>query len=187
MSCTLYTLEVLRSTGSCTRSHLNEKLRFVSRSSTYCIAQRPSMLPTAKPDVDSPDAVKVAGAVELVTSSVPLAEGGNASRTNEGTVNWPALAASQGTLILLMAVERLAAVAATLIGHGRPAQTPVSVIADGTLPTQRTIVATLDTVAPRVVKDGIRPPAVVVIGEVVNVAAEIAGLVQRMPAATGPA
>ena len=54
-------------------------------------------------------------------------------------------------------------------------------IADGTLPTQRTIVATLDTVAPRVFKDGIRPPAVVVIGEVVNVAAEIAELVRDMP------
>jgi uroporphyrin-III C-methyltransferase/precorrin-2 dehydrogenase/sirohydrochlorin ferrochelatase len=101
------------------------------------------------------------------------------------TVDWPALAALQGTLVLLMSVERLAAVAETLIRHGRSAQTPVSVIADGTLPTQRTIVATLDNVAASVVKDGIRPPAVVVIGEVVNVAAEIAELVQRMPAGTG--
>jgi len=101
------------------------------------------------------------------------------------TVDWPALAAMQGTLILLMAVERLAAVAETLIHDGRSAQTPVSVIADGTLPTQRTIVATLDTVAASVAEDGIRPPAVVVIGEVVNVAAEIAELVQRMPATTG--
>ncbi|HWG15105.1 MAG TPA: uroporphyrinogen-III C-methyltransferase [Streptosporangiaceae bacterium] len=97
------------------------------------------------------------------------------------TVNWPALGATRGTLILLMAVERLAAVAATLIGHGRSASTPVSVIADGTLPTQRTIVATLDTVAPRVMEDGIRPPAVVVIGEVVNVAAEITELMRAMP------
>src|ERR1700742_3067286 len=101
------------------------------------------------------------------------------------TVDWPALATTQGTLVLLMAVERLAAVAETLIRHGRSAQTPVSVIADGTLPTQRTIVATLDNVASSVVKDGIRPPAVVVIGEVVNVAAEIAELVQRMPAGPG--
>ena len=43
----------------------------------------------------------------------------------------------------------------------------------------------LDTVAASVAEDGIRPPAVVVIGEVVNVAAEIAELVQRMPATTG--
>lgn len=97
------------------------------------------------------------------------------------TVNWPALAATRGTLVLLMGVERLAAVADTLIRYGRSGSTPVSVIADGTLPTQRTIVATLDTVVPRVLKDGIRPPAVVVIGEVVNVAAEIAELAREMP------
>ena len=97
------------------------------------------------------------------------------------TVNWPALAATRGTLVLLMGVERLAAVTDTLIRYGRAGRTPVSVIADGTLPTQRTIVATLDTVVPRVLKDGIRPPAVVVIGEVVNVAAEIAELVRGMP------
>jgi len=97
------------------------------------------------------------------------------------TVNWPALAATRGTLVLLMGVERLAAVADTLIRYGRSGSTPVSVIADGTLPTQRTIVATLDIVGPRVLKDGIRPPAVVVIGEVVNVAAEIAELVRGMP------
>ena len=97
------------------------------------------------------------------------------------TVNWPALAATRGTLVLLMGVERLAAVADTLIRYGRSGSTPVSVVADGTLPTQRTIVATLASVAPRVLKDGIRPPAVVVIGEVVNVAAEIAELVRGMP------
>ena len=97
------------------------------------------------------------------------------------TVNWPGLAAAQGTLVLLMAVERLGAVAETLIRNGRPGDTPVSVTADGTLPTQRTIVATLDTVASRVLEDGIRPPAVVVIGEVVNVAAEIAELMRALP------
>jgi uroporphyrin-III C-methyltransferase / precorrin-2 dehydrogenase / sirohydrochlorin ferrochelatase len=84
-------------------------------------------------------------------------------------------------LVLLMAVERLGAVAETLIRNGRPADTPVSVTADGTLPTQRTIVATLDTVASRVLENGIRPPAVVVIGEVVNIAAEIAELTRALP------
>jgi uroporphyrin-III C-methyltransferase/precorrin-2 dehydrogenase/sirohydrochlorin ferrochelatase len=103
-------------------------------------------------------------------------------------VNWPALGAATGTLVLLMAVERLAAVTEALIRHGRAGSTPVSIIADGTLPTQRTIVATLDTVAPRVFKEGIRPPAVVVIGEVVNVAAEIAELMRGMqPAMPGDA
>ena len=51
-----------------------------------------------------------------------------------------------GTLVLLMAVERIGAVADELLRHGRSANTPVSVIADGTLPTQRTISSTLEHV-----------------------------------------
>ncbi len=92
------------------------------------------------------------------------------------TVDWAALGASRGTLVLLMAATRLEAIADALIHHGRVSTTPVSVIADGTLPTQRTITATLDTVARKAAEAGIRPPAVVVVGEVVNIAAEIAGL-----------
>jgi len=92
------------------------------------------------------------------------------------TVNWPALAASAGTLVLLMPLERLGDVAAALIRHGRPPATPVAVIADGTLPTQRTINATLQTAASQAAEAGIRPPAVVVIGDVVTLAAQAAEL-----------
>jgi len=92
------------------------------------------------------------------------------------TVDWKALAASTGTLVLLMAVERIEAVADALIGHGRDPRTPVSVIADGTLPTQRTLDSTLEQVAGLVRAEAIRPPAIVVVGDVVGVAAEIAGL-----------
>ncbi|MBV9445503.1 MAG: uroporphyrinogen-III C-methyltransferase [Streptosporangiaceae bacterium] len=92
------------------------------------------------------------------------------------TVDWRALATSAGTLVLLMAVERIGAIADTLIGYGRNPGTPVSVIADGTLPTQRTINSTLEKVAGLVIEEGIRPPAIVVVGDVVSVAAEIAEL-----------
>jgi uroporphyrin-III C-methyltransferase/precorrin-2 dehydrogenase/sirohydrochlorin ferrochelatase len=90
------------------------------------------------------------------------------------TVDWKALAASTGTLVLLMAVERIEAIADALISYGRNPGTPVSVIADGTLPTQRTIKSTLEKVAGLVTKEGIRPPAIVVVGDVVGVAAEVA-------------
>ncbi len=92
------------------------------------------------------------------------------------TVDWKALAASTGTLVLLMAVERIDSIADALIGHGRDPRTPVSVIADGTLPTQRTLASTLAQVAGLVRAEAIRPPAIVVVGDVVRVAAEIAGL-----------
>jgi uroporphyrin-III C-methyltransferase/precorrin-2 dehydrogenase/sirohydrochlorin ferrochelatase len=95
------------------------------------------------------------------------------------TVDWPALGRSAATLVLLMAVEHLESIADTLIQHGRAGSTPVSVIVDGTLPTQHIITSTLNTVAREAAAAGIRPPAVVVVGEVVNVAAQIAGLSAR--------
>ncbi|MBB6170810.1 uroporphyrin-III C-methyltransferase/precorrin-2 dehydrogenase/sirohydrochlorin ferrochelatase [Nocardiopsis mwathae] len=89
------------------------------------------------------------------------------------TVDWAGLARAGGTLVVLMGVERVGAIAAALIEHGRAADTPVAVVQDGTLPTQRTIVATLGTVARAVADAGVRPPAVIVIGEVVDAAREL--------------
>ncbi|MDQ2812689.1 MAG: uroporphyrinogen-III C-methyltransferase [Actinomycetota bacterium] len=97
---------------------------------------------------------------------------------DRSTVNWELLGSSPGTLVLLMAVERIGAVAGELLRYGRPPDTPVSVIADGTLPTQRTINSTLDQVEGLVVKEGIRPPAIIVVGDVVNVAVEITELMR---------
>ncbi|MEV5325074.1 uroporphyrinogen-III C-methyltransferase [Nonomuraea sp. NPDC052634] len=89
------------------------------------------------------------------------------------TVDWPALARSQGTLVLLMALERLPKVAEALIRDGRSPETPVMVVQDGTLPTQRAVTASLSTVADRVSAAGIRPPAIVIVGDVVRIGQEV--------------
>jgi uroporphyrin-III C-methyltransferase / precorrin-2 dehydrogenase / sirohydrochlorin ferrochelatase len=89
------------------------------------------------------------------------------------TVDWEALGRSHGTLILLMAVERMRVIADTLMRYGRSPDTPVAVIQDGTLPSQRTLVAGLATVADEMTASGVRPPAIIVAGEVVDVAQEI--------------
>ncbi len=89
------------------------------------------------------------------------------------TVDWPALARSQGTLVLLMAVKRIRDIADTLLHNGRHPNTPVTLVQDGTLPTQRVLFATLSTVAERVTAAGVRPPAIVVVGDVVKVGQEI--------------
>ena len=102
------------------------------------------------------------------------------------TVNWAALAASGGTLVLLMALEWLGPVAETLIRHGRAPATPVAVIADGTLPTQRTINTTLQTVASQASAAGLRPPAVVVVGDVVTIAAQASELSRAAATVRGP-
>jgi len=101
---------------------------------------------------------------------------------DRSSVDWEVLAGSSGTLVLLMAVERIGTVVSELLRYGRSPATPVSVIADGTMPTQRTINTTLEQVATLVAEEGIRPPAIVVVGEVVGVAAEITDLMRDVTA-----
>jgi uroporphyrin-III C-methyltransferase/precorrin-2 dehydrogenase/sirohydrochlorin ferrochelatase len=87
-------------------------------------------------------------------------------------VDWPALGRLRGTLILLMAVERIAVFAETLTTHGRPPDTRVAVIANGTRRGQRVVCTTLAAVAADVGAARIRPPAIVVIGPVVGLVSE---------------
>ncbi|MGH3380470.1 MAG: uroporphyrinogen-III C-methyltransferase [Actinoallomurus sp.] len=89
------------------------------------------------------------------------------------TVDWEALGHSTGTLILLMAVERIGVIADTLMRYGRSPDTPVAVIQDGTLQSQRALLVSLATVADEMTASGVRPPAIIVVGEVVQVAQEI--------------
>ena len=84
----------------------------------------------------------------------------------ESLVNWNALAQLSGTLVLLMAVERIELFATELVKGGRPAQTPVLVVQHGTTAAERVLRATLEDVPQRIRAEGIRPPAIVVIGPV---------------------
>ncbi|GGX99342.1 uroporphyrinogen-III C-methyltransferase [Streptomyces hiroshimensis] len=84
-------------------------------------------------------------------------------------VDWEAVARLRGTLVLLMSVENIGAIAEALVRHGRPAGTPVAVVQEGTTAAQRRVDATLATVGERVKAEGIRPPAVIVIGDVVTI------------------
>ena len=95
------------------------------------------------------------------------------------SLDWDALARVP-TLVVLMGLSALSEITARLLAHGADPDTPAAVIASGTLPAQRTVVATLATLAERVAEEGLEPPATVVVGEVVQVrellSAETAGL-----------
>jgi uroporphyrin-III C-methyltransferase / precorrin-2 dehydrogenase / sirohydrochlorin ferrochelatase len=86
-------------------------------------------------------------------------------------IDWPGLAAHAGTLVLLMAMERLDLIAEQLMAHGRSPATPAAVVHRATLPDQRVLRAPLGEIAAAATRAGIGAPAVVVIGEVVNVLA----------------
>jgi uroporphyrin-III C-methyltransferase / precorrin-2 dehydrogenase / sirohydrochlorin ferrochelatase len=101
-----------------------------------------------------------------VTHEFVVVSGHVAPGHPESLVNWNALAALSGTIVLLMAVERIELFAKALLEGGRPADTPVLVVQQGTTTAQRTLRATLDDAAERIREDGIRPPAIIVIGSV---------------------
>jgi uroporphyrin-III C-methyltransferase len=98
-----------------------------------------------------------------------------AHRAEDGTdpLDWGALA-RMDTLVILMGVERLGEVAARLDEHGRGPGTPVALVENGTLPNERVVVGTLADIVERAGRARIRPPAVIVVGEVVRLRAVLA-------------
>ncbi|HET8583065.1 MAG TPA: uroporphyrinogen-III C-methyltransferase [Jatrophihabitans sp.] len=86
-------------------------------------------------------------------------------------IDWPGLAAHAGTLVLLMAMDRLALITGELIAHGKSPATPAAIVHRATLPDQQILRARLDTLADAADQTGVGAPAVVVIGEVVDVLA----------------
>ncbi|MDA1325038.1 MAG: siroheme synthase CysG, partial [Proteobacteria bacterium] len=89
--------------------------------------------------------------------------------------DWPALARTGGTLVIYMGVGTAKIIATRLIENGLAAATPVAVIENGTLPTQRTVTGTLGGLGALVRREGIQSPALLLIGEVVAQADITAG------------
>jgi uroporphyrin-III C-methyltransferase/precorrin-2 dehydrogenase/sirohydrochlorin ferrochelatase len=90
-------------------------------------------------------------------------------RPEDTGVDWAALAVTPGTLVLLMSMERLDLIAAALIAHGRPASTPAAVVQRATLSGERIVRAPLAGLADAVRAAGVGAPAVIVVGDVVDV------------------
>ncbi|MCP9276200.1 uroporphyrinogen-III C-methyltransferase [Mycolicibacterium arenosum] len=101
-----------------------------------------------------------------VTHEFVVVSGHVAPDHPESLVNWNALAQLSGTIVLLMAVERIELFSRVLIDGGRPADTAVLVVQHGTTAAQRTLRATLADAPERIREEGIRPPAIIVIGSV---------------------
>ncbi|WP_410809053.1 uroporphyrinogen-III C-methyltransferase [Micromonospora sp. 067-2] len=88
----------------------------------------------------------------------------------DSLVDWAALARTRGTVVLLMAVDTIAKIAAVLVEHGRAPGTPVLAVQDAGQPDQRSVPARLDEIGAVAAREGIGPPAVFVLGPVVALA-----------------
>jgi uroporphyrin-III C-methyltransferase/precorrin-2 dehydrogenase/sirohydrochlorin ferrochelatase len=125
---------------------------------------------TIVPGVTSAFAVPAVADVPVthrgVAHEVVVVSGHVAPGHEQSLVDWDALGRLRGTIVLMMGVERLPQFAEALLVAGRPADTPVAIIEDGTMRTQRVTKSTLDSVAGDANAAGVRPPAVIVIGPV---------------------
>lgn len=84
------------------------------------------------------------------------------------TVNWSALAQTNTTLVLLMAVKYLPQITARLLESGLAPRTPAMIVSEGSMPNQSALFSTLGEVAQKASHEGVTPPAIVVIGEVAS-------------------
>jgi uroporphyrinogen III methyltransferase/synthase len=114
-----------------------------------------------------------------VASAVALITGHEDPDKPETAIDWDALAAFPGTLVLYMGVRRLPHIAASLIAAGRSPSEPTAVIEKGTLPDQRTVAGTLATIAETVQREGVKAPSITVVGPVAALAGELSWLGPR--------
>jgi uroporphyrinogen III methyltransferase / synthase len=112
-------------------------------------------------------------------SAVAFVTGHEDPEKQESALDWQALASFPGTLVFYMGVKRLAANAAALIEAGRDADEPAAAVERGTMDGQRTVVATLGSLAAAVEREGIGAPALIVIGRVAERRETLAWLERR--------
>jgi uroporphyrinogen III methyltransferase / synthase len=112
-------------------------------------------------------------------SAVAFVTGHEDPEKAETALDWEALARFPGTLVFYMGVKRLGDNAAALIAAGRDADEPAAAVERGTMEGQRTVVATLGTLADTVEREGIGAPALIVVGPVVERRETLAWLERR--------
>jgi len=102
------------------------------------------------------------------SSSVVFVTGHEDPEKDAEAVKWRRLAGSVDTIVVMMGLSRLDTICSELVTGGMDADMPVAVIQNGTTPEHRTITGTLSDIALRVQREGIRPPANIIIGMVAD-------------------
>ncbi|MDP6342396.1 MAG: uroporphyrinogen-III C-methyltransferase [Alphaproteobacteria bacterium] len=108
-----------------------------------------------------------------INSAVTFMTGHDASGDVPHDVDWPAIAKASPTIVLYMAVKHLGEIAAKLQAAGRPSGEPVALISRATTEGQQVVETTLGSCAEAVAREGLQPPAMVVIGENVRLRARL--------------
>lgn len=135
------------------------------------------------PGVSSPIAAPQAAGIPVThrdfTPAVTFVSGYEAYDKAGLAVAWTHLAQSAGTIVLMMSVANARDNAQRLIDAGRDPKTPAAMVRWGTRPIQQTVVGTLDDIGQRIADAGLRAPAVLVVGEVVSLRAQLSWMESR--------
>ncbi|QYZ78334.1 uroporphyrinogen-III C-methyltransferase [Methanofollis formosanus] len=113
-----------------------------------------------------PEAVGIPVTHRRFASQVTILTGHEDPTKGESALDWQLLAKSRGTIVVLMGVRNLPKIAAALITNGKDPDTPVAIIERGMRPDQQVTTGPLGEIADRARQRGVKPPAVIVIGEV---------------------
>ncbi len=113
------------------------------------------------------------------TSTLAFVTGHEDPTKTDSSIDWSALATGVGTLVFLMGVKNLPKIVDRLCTNGRPAQTPVALVRWGTTTRQKTVTGTLEDIVQRAAEAGIKAPAIIVVGEVVNLRETLQWFEQR--------
>jgi len=120
------------------------------------------------------------------TTSVTLITGHlNTRKDPQRDIDWLALGRGRGTLVFYMGLTTIATICRQLIEHGRPPTTPVAVISHATTSQQRTLIATLEDAAHQVERERVTSPAVILVGEVVQMHKRLDWFQQRLTPPVG--
>src|SRR4029077_2584643 len=112
-------------------------------------------------------------------SAVALVTGHENPAKPETAIDWPVLARFPGTLVIYMGIARLTKIAHTLIAHGKAPDTPAAAVHWATTGGQQTVVAPLSDLAGAVQQAGLTAPAIIIVGEVVQLHEHLAWFEHR--------
>jgi uroporphyrinogen III methyltransferase/synthase len=129
------------------------------------------------PGVTSAIAVPAYAGIPLThrdyTATVAFITGHEDPSKEKSNIDWEKLATGAGTLVFLMGVGNLSKISKELIKNGRSPETPVAVIHRGTVAGQKTVEGRLNDIAGVAEREGIRPPGIIVVGDVVGLRSEL--------------
>ena len=126
------------------------------------------MVPGITSGIAVPECVGIPVTHRDFASQVTFLTGHEDPTKDESAIDWKWLAGTKGTLVILMGVKNLPKISRFLVENGMNANRPVAIIERGLRPDQRVTTGRLDDIAEKAQKKDVKPPAIIVIGDVVS-------------------